>query len=63
MDLGARSGPVMVDAQPEYEVDCIFCEHGTCSQRCLFVEFKGWDNSAAQWMSKAEVENAPALLA
>ena len=26
MHLGAGPGPVMVDVQPEYKVDCILCE-------------------------------------
>ena len=63
MDLGARPSPVMVDAQPEYEIDCTLCEHITGNKRCFLIRFRGWDDSEAQWMSKAELKNAPALLA
>ena len=31
MDLGTGPGPVMIDAQPEYEVDYILYKHGTSS--------------------------------
>ena len=62
MDLGAGPGPVMVDGQPEYKVDYILCEHRTGNGRCFLVGFRGWDDSEEQWMSKAELKNAPALL-
>ena len=29
MDLGTRPGPIMLDAQPKYEVDCILYKRGT----------------------------------
>ena len=61
MDLDTGPGLVMVDAQPEYEVYCILHEYGTGSRRCFLVENRGWDDSEAQWMSKAELKNAPAL--
>ena len=54
---------MIVDAQSEYEVDCIVFECGTGSQRCFLIGFRGWDDSEAQWMSTAEMKNAPALLA
>ena len=53
----------MVDAEPECEVDCILCECETGSLRRFFVGFRRWDNSEAQWMSKAEWKNAPNLFA
>ena len=45
MELSAGPGPVMVDAQPEYKVDCILCERGTGSQRSFLVGFRGLDDS------------------
>ena len=62
MDLGVGPGSVIVDAQHEYEVDCILSKRGTGSQRCFFVGLRGWDDSKVQWMSKAELKNAPVLL-
>ena len=53
----------MVDAQPEYEADHILRKHGTGNQRSFFVGFRGWDDSEAQWMSKDELKNTPALFA
>ena len=53
----------MVDAQPEYKVDHILHKHGTGRQRCFLIGFQGWDNSEARWISKAELKNAPALIA
>ena len=63
MGLGAGLGPVMVDTQPEYEVDFILHERRTGSRGCFLVGFGGWDDSEAQWMSKAELKNAQALFA
>ena len=61
MDLGVGPGPVIVDAQPEYKVDCILCEQGNGSYKYFFVGFRGWDDSEAQGMSKDELKNALAL--
>ena len=62
MDLGAGPAPVMVDAQPEYEVDFILHELRTITQRCVLIGSKGYNNSETQWMSKAELKSAPAVL-
>ena len=48
MDLGARPGLVLKDAQPEYKVDCIFSEHRTGNLRNFFIAFRGWDDSEVQ---------------
>ena len=51
----------MVDTQPEYKVDCILYKRGIGHKRCFFIGFIGWDDSKAQWISKAKLKNAPAL--
>ena len=54
---------MLKDAQPEYKVDFIFSEHKTGNLRHFLIAFRGWDGSEVQWISKAELKNAPALLA
>ena len=61
MDLGAGLSPVMIDARPKYEVDCILCKCRNGNQRCFIVVFRGQDDSESQWMSKAGLKNAPVL--
>ena len=55
-------GPIIVDGEQEYEVDCILRHRGNGKRRQYLVRWKGYDASEDCWLKTDKLLNAPLVL-
>ena len=54
--------PEIVEGEEEYEIEAILSHRNKANRRQYLVKWKGYADSENQWLTKAQLQNAPEIL-